>query len=261
MPGWDCHGLPIEFKVTQDLRKAAGARGRGRFDPAAIRKACEAYARKYIDVQRAQFKRLGVLGDWDNPYLTLDKEYEAEELRLFADMVEQGFCLSGQEAGLLEHPVPHRAGRGGGRIQRPRQPEHLCEVPARGPARGFARDLDDHALDAAGQPGGGLQLDLQLLAGAGRARSSSSSRPCCFPPWPRNAAGSGYQIVRSLDGGHLRQLEYQHPFCRRTGRLFAGDAFVDNVTGTGFVHIAPGHGLEDYQLGSRTRPAHLLAGG
>ncbi|HWH70455.1 MAG TPA: class I tRNA ligase family protein, partial [Candidatus Sulfotelmatobacter sp.] len=61
----------------------------------------------------------------------------------------------------------------------------------------------------------------------------------------------GYQIVRSLDGGHLSQLEYQHPFCNRTGRFFAGDNFVENTTGTGFVHIAPGHGLEDYQLGSR----------
>ena len=58
------------------------------FDPATIRKACEAYARKYIDIQREQFKRLGVLGDWDNPYLTLNKEYEADELRLFADIVE-----------------------------------------------------------------------------------------------------------------------------------------------------------------------------
>src|SRR5262249_29921220 len=62
--------------------------------------------------------------------------------------------------------------------------------------------------------------------------------------WP------GYQIIRSLDGGHLSHLEYRHPFCNRTGKLFAGDAFVDNTTGTGFVHIAPGHGLEDYQLGS-----------
>jgi isoleucyl-tRNA synthetase len=59
----------------------------------------------------------------------------------------------------------------------------------------------------------------------------------------------GYQIMRSLDGGHLSRLEYQHPFCKRTGKLFAGDSFVDNVTGTGFVHVAPGHGLDDYHLG------------
>ena len=66
-------------------------------DAATIRKACEAYARKYIDIQRAQFKRLGVLGDWDNPYLTLDREYEADELRLFADIVEQGFVYRGKK--------------------------------------------------------------------------------------------------------------------------------------------------------------------
>src|SRR6266581_1801797 len=100
IPGWDCHGLPIEFKVTQELRKA-GASGSAStpadLDPASIRKACDAYARKYIDIQRNQFKRLGVLGDWENPYLTLNKEYEADELRLFADIVEQGFVYRGKK--------------------------------------------------------------------------------------------------------------------------------------------------------------------
>ena len=66
-------------------------------DAAAIRKACEAYARKYIDLQRTQFKRLGVLGDWENPYLTLNKEYEADELRLFADIVAKGFVYRGKK--------------------------------------------------------------------------------------------------------------------------------------------------------------------
>src|SRR5437868_5111439 len=85
VPGWDCHGLPIEFKVTQEMRKAGDTTA----DPAAIRKACDDYARKFIDIQRTQFKRLGILGEWDNPYLTLDKEYEADELRMFADIVEK----------------------------------------------------------------------------------------------------------------------------------------------------------------------------
>src|SRR6185436_13095456 len=93
IPGWDCHGLPIEFKVSQEMRKAGDTSA----DAATIRKACEAYARKYIDIQREQFKRLGVLGDWDNPYLTLNKEYEADELRLFADIVEQGFVYRGKK--------------------------------------------------------------------------------------------------------------------------------------------------------------------
>src|SRR5688572_23059860 len=93
VPGWDCHGLPIEFKVSQEMRKA----GDTSVDAVTIRKACDAYARKYIDTQRTQFKRLGVLGDWENPYLTLNKEYEADELRMFADIVEKGFVYRGKK--------------------------------------------------------------------------------------------------------------------------------------------------------------------
>jgi isoleucyl-tRNA synthetase len=93
VPGWDCHGLPIEFKVTQEMRK----QGQTAADPATIRKACEVYARKYIDLQRTQFKRLGVLGDWDNPYLTLNKQYEADELRLISELVEKGFVYRGKK--------------------------------------------------------------------------------------------------------------------------------------------------------------------
>src|SRR5665647_2861153 len=104
VPGWDCHGLPIEFKVSHEMRKRSAAApaasadaSSASFDPATIRKACEAYARKYIDLQRGQFKRLGVLGDWENPYLTLNKEYEADELRLFADIVAKGFVYRGKK--------------------------------------------------------------------------------------------------------------------------------------------------------------------
>ncbi|MEO7300107.1 MAG: class I tRNA ligase family protein, partial [Verrucomicrobiota bacterium] len=93
VPGWDCHGLPIEFKVSQEMRKAGDTSA----DAATIRKACEIYARKFIDLQRGQFKRLGILGDWENPYLTLNKEYEADELRLFADIVEKGFVYRGKK--------------------------------------------------------------------------------------------------------------------------------------------------------------------
>src|SRR5882672_10584890 len=93
VPGWDCHGLPIEFKVTQEMRKAGDTSA----DAVTIRKACEAYALKFLDLQRAQFKRLGVLGDWDNPYVTLNKGYEADELRLFADIVEKGFVYRGKK--------------------------------------------------------------------------------------------------------------------------------------------------------------------
>ena len=90
-------GLPrIAHRIQGFPGDAQGGR-HGGADAATIRKACEAYARKYIDIQRKQFKRLGVLGDWDNPYLTLNKEYEADELRLFADIVEKGFVYRGKK--------------------------------------------------------------------------------------------------------------------------------------------------------------------
>ncbi|HTD88972.1 MAG TPA: class I tRNA ligase family protein, partial [Candidatus Binatia bacterium] len=109
VPGWDCHGLPIELKVRE-----AGSRSN---DPATTRKACEDYAWKFIDLQREQFKRLGILGQWDNPYITLKKEYEAEELRLFADIVDKGFVYRGKKpvywsiparTALAEFEVEHR---------------------------------------------------------------------------------------------------------------------------------------------------------
>src|ERR1700749_4259682 len=80
VPGWDCHGLPIEFKVVKESRG---------LQPAEVRRRSEEYARKYIDIQRRQFRRLGVLGEWDHPYLTLDPSYESKILDVFADLVEK----------------------------------------------------------------------------------------------------------------------------------------------------------------------------
>ena len=245
VPGWDCHGLPIEFKVTQDMRKAGDTAS----DAATIRKACEAYARKYIDIQRAQFKRLGVLGDWDNPYLTLTKEYEAEELRLFADIVEQGFVYRGKK------PV-------------------YWSIPCRTALAEAEVEYKDHVSQSVyvkfpvvGHPGTSVVIwtttPWTLPANLAVAYNSTFSyslvqvgneqfivSALLLPAVAEKCGWQGYQIVRSLDGGHLSQLEYQHPFCNRTGKFFAGDSFVDNATGTGFVHIAPGHGLDDYHLGS-----------
>ncbi|MFN4942594.1 MAG: class I tRNA ligase family protein, partial [Akkermansiaceae bacterium] len=83
VPGWDCHGLPIEFKV---VKQAAG------LEPAEIRRRCTEFAAGFIDIQRASFRRLGVFGDWKNPYLTMDPAYEASILRVFAKLVENG-CI------------------------------------------------------------------------------------------------------------------------------------------------------------------------
>src|SRR5215468_572350 len=88
VPGWDCHGLPIEYKVVKESRALS---------PLEVRQKCEAFARKFIDIQRKQFKRLGVFGDWEHPYLTMDPKYEAEILRAFAVFVEEGLVYEAQK--------------------------------------------------------------------------------------------------------------------------------------------------------------------
>jgi isoleucyl-tRNA synthetase len=92
IPGWDCHGLPIEHKVMKELndKKEQGARD---LDPVEIREKCAAMANKYIDVQRTQFKRMGVFGEWDRPYITMEGPYEADVLRVFARIVEKGMVF------------------------------------------------------------------------------------------------------------------------------------------------------------------------
>src|SRR6266581_1569850 len=252
VPGWDCHGLPIEFKVTQEMRKASAAGGAGTpssdFDPAIIRKNCDAYARKYINIQREQFKRLGILGEWEKPYLTLDKEYEADELRLFADIVEQGFVYRGKKpvywsipchTALAEAEVEYR--------------DHVSQsIHVKFPVVGAANTC---ILIWTTTP---WTLPANLAVAYNSTFSYSQVRvgnetyilsTMLLSAVAEKCGWSGFEIVRSLDAVQLSQIEFQHPFCARTGRLFAGDAFVANDTGTGFVHIAPGHGLEDYQLG------------
>src|SRR4026209_1624267 len=88
VPGWDCHGLPIECKVVKESRDLA---------PLEVRRRCEAFARKFVNIQREQFKWLGVFGDWEHPYLTMDPKYEAEILRAFAVFVENGLVYEAQK--------------------------------------------------------------------------------------------------------------------------------------------------------------------
>ncbi|MEI8218461.1 MAG: class I tRNA ligase family protein, partial [Elusimicrobiota bacterium] len=85
-PGWDCHGLPIETQCLKDMKKDKHSVDRGAF-----RKQAAAFARKFIDIQRAEFKRLGVLADWENPYVTLAPRYEETTVRVFADLVKNGY--------------------------------------------------------------------------------------------------------------------------------------------------------------------------
>ena len=243
VPGWDCHGLPIEAKVTQELR----ASGRADADGATVRAACDAYARRYVDLQRGQFQRLGVLGDWQRPYLTLDPAYEAAELGLFADIVEKGFVYRGKKP--VYWSVPFRTALAEAEVE---YGDHVSQsvyvkfrlegepntyvliwttTPWTLPANlavAFNPELHYSYVHANGE--------TFLVANALLSVVASK------------LGWENYQIIRTAQADELATLRYEHPFCRRTGALHPA-GFVESTTGTGFVHIAPGHGLEDYQLG------------
>ena len=145
VPGWDCHGLPIEYKVVKESRGLS---------PLEVRKKSEAFARKFIDIQREQFKRLGVLGDWEHPYLTMDPAYEAEILRAFAVFVEKGlvyeslkpvFWSTGAQTALAEAEVEYQ--------DREDTAVYVKFPIVTGDAgrQGEHRHLDDDAVDVAGE--------------------------------------------------------------------------------------------------------------
>ncbi len=271
IPGWDCHGLPIEFKVSQDMRKS----GSDASSPTDIRKACEAYARKFIDIQRTQFKRLGVLGDWENPYLTLNKEYEADELRLFADIVAKGFVYRGKKP--VYWSIPCRTALAEAEVE---YQDHVSQsvfvkLPVVGQPKTFVLIWTTTPWTLPANLAVAYNKDFQYV----KVKVVAQASRLCFSEPENSAAGThrqdacattaaeeNYIVSRGLlpavaakcgwtnftetpfPAEQLATIQYQHPFCNRTGKAFAAE-FVTADTGTGFVHIAPGHGLDDYNLG------------
>ena len=242
IPGWDCHGLPIEFKVSQEMRKAGDTTA----DAAAIRRACDAYARKYIDLQRTQFKRLGVLGDWENPYLTLNKEYEADELRMFADIVAKGFVYRGKKP--VYWSIPCRTALAEAEVE---YADHVSQsvfvkFPVVGQPKTFIVIWTTTPWTLPANLAVAYNKDFQYVTATVGDEHYILFRGLL----PAVAAKCGWTDYSEtpFPVEQLATLEYQHPFCARTGKAYAAE-FVTADTGTGFVHIAPGHGTDDYNLG------------
>ena len=243
VPGWDCHGLPIEFKVSQEMRKAGDTSA----DAATIRKACETYARKYIDIQRKQFKRLGVFGDWENPYLTFNKEYEADELRLFADIVEKGFVYRGKKPVYWSIPCRTALAEAEVEYQDHVSPSIYVKFPVVGQPKTFVLIWTTTPWTLPANLTVAYNSTFQYVQISVGGENYILFRGLL--PAVAEKCGWKEYIPQPFPMEKLARLQYQHPFCNRISRLHAGDAFVTSDTGTGFVHIAPGHGLEDYQLG------------
>ncbi len=238
VPGWDCHGLPIEYKVVKSDKNLS---------PLQVRQKSEEFARKYIDIQRKQFKRLGVLGDWDHPYLTLDKKYEADVLRIVAEMVGQGlvyrsqkpvYWSTGAQTALAEAEVEYADKSSPAIFVK-------FEVVGMNPlTHGVIWTTTPWTLPA------NLAVAIHpRLPYAIYTVGSDRVILCDSLPQATYAKLNATKIPGSeLKADALLSLKLKHPFLNREVPILAAD-FVASDTGTGCVHIAPGHGQDDYNVG------------
>jgi isoleucyl-tRNA synthetase len=246
VPGWDCHGLPIEYKVVKESRALS---------PLEIRQKCEAFARKFIDIQREQFKRLGVFGDWEHPYLTMDPKYEAEILRAFAVFVEEGlvyeaqkpvFWSTGAQTALAEAEVEYQ--------ERDDTAVYIRFLVASGEWK------DKASIAIWTTTPWTLPANLAIAVDAKEnyviqefsRDGTSETLVLAEKLLPRFSAATGLLPVgkplASFPGANLEGVKTRHPFLDREVPVFTA-GFVTMESGTGAVHIAPGHGADDYVLG------------
>jgi isoleucyl-tRNA synthetase len=263
VPGWDCHGLPIEHKIQEKFKGKLREMG-----TVEVRRHCFEYASHYVKVQSEQFQRLGILGEWDRPYLTMSPEYEASTLEVFAKFVENDLVYKQLK------PVPWS----------------VSNQTALADAELEYQDVEDPSVYVEFPVSDASQV-VGKMGGTGKL----SGLPVAFlvwttTPWtlPANLAiavhpeveytlatyeangqtrgvvlatdllkavvalrkGTTFTPVATAKGQDLLVLEYRHPFINRTGRIVAAD-YVTTTDGTGLVHTAPGHGEEDYETGVR----------
>lgn len=249
VPGWDTHGLPIE----QQVLKESGV-NRHAMSVVDFRNKCREYALRYVSIQREEFKRLGIWGDWENPYLTLHPQYEAEQVRVFGAMAAKGYIYRGLkpvywcphcETALAEAEIEYEDHRSHSIFVRFQVTDGNGQLPSGGdtyvviwtttpwtlPANlAIAVHPDfDYAL---------VQVDnVQYLVAEALVASLA-----------KQLNWANHEIVKRFKGTELEGVVCRHPFIDRTSQVVLAD-YVTLEQGSGCVHIAPGHGLEDYQVG------------
>ncbi|MBF8259418.1 MAG: ileS, partial [Actinobacteria bacterium] len=252
VPGWDCHGLPIEHQVDKNL----GAK-KETIPTGDKRKLCRDYAAKFIDIQRKEFKRLGILGDWDNPYLTMSFGYEAGILREFGRFVESGAVYKGTKpvywcaacrTALAEAEVEyadHTSPSIYVKFRFADPPEKIHPALAGRKVSFVIWTTTPWTIPA--NLGIALHPDFTYVA----LEAGDEAYVVAEGLAERFAAEAGLKTVKrlaSFGAAHLERLPCRHPFAERDSILVLGD-YVTLEAGTGCVHTAPGHGREDYETG------------
>jgi len=264
IPGWDCHGLPIELQVE----KKYGRPGQ-KLDAAAFREACRAYAQEQIDLQRADFKRLGVLGDWDHPYRTMAPEYEAQQLRAFGRVIRNGHLYKGAKP--VHWCIDCRSALAEAEVEYEERTSPAVDVAFQ---LVDTRDLEKRIGLRAGQLGSApadvviwtttpwtlpanqaVAVRDEFLYVLVEARRDGEARllilaadllAACMGRFNMTAGAP----LAQFEGRVLEGLKLQHPFEQRQVPVILGE-HVTLDAGTGAVHTAPGHGQEDFVVGQR----------
>jgi len=257
VPGWDCHGLPIELQVEKKVGKPGQKISAGDF-----RKACRDYAFKQIDKQRTDFRRLGVLGDWDNPYLTMNYRQEADIIRSLGKIAANGHIVKGSKpvhwctdcgSALAEAEVEYKD------KESPAIDVRFRAVEPADLAGKFGVRTGSDPLSVViwtttpwtlpANQGVALNSDLSYVliqAGEERLVIAEGMLDDAVERWSLDAP----QVLGSARGALLEHTKLQHPFYDRQVPVILGE-HVTLDAGTGCVHTAPGHGVEDFQVGQR----------
>jgi len=252
VPGWDCHGLPIEHQVDKELGAKKDA-----LSQAEKRRYCRSYAEKYVDIQRQQFKRLGVFGEWDNPYLTMSYEYESITVAEFAKLMLNGDVYKGKKpvywcasckTALAEAEVEYAD-------------HHTPSIYIKFP---MISDISTVRPRLKGEkvyvviwtttpwtiPANlAIALHKDFVYAAVRVEGEVLILAKELVDYCMDAFGlKKFEIIDEFNGSVLEGLKCRHPFLDRESILILAP-FVTLDAGTGAVHIAPGHGQEDYEIG------------
>ncbi|MGM0863618.1 MAG: isoleucine--tRNA ligase [Bacillota bacterium] len=248
VPGWDTHGLPIEQALTNKGVK------RKEMTIAEFRRLCEEYAYEQVDNQRTQFKQLGVRGDWDNPYITLKPEYEAQQIKVFGDMAKKGYIYKGKkpvywspssESALAEAEIEYQDKRspsiyvgfavteGKGVLEKGTQLVIWTTTPWTIPANlGIA-----------------VHEDLSYVV-VNVKESSYVVAEDLLEDVAKNLEWEDYSVSKKVKGAELEHIVAKHPLYDRDSLVVLGE-HVTTDSGTGCVHTAPGHGEDDFLVGRK----------
>ncbi|MSV28851.1 MAG: isoleucine--tRNA ligase [Bryobacterales bacterium] len=252
VPGWDCHGLPIEIKVDQEL----GSK-KAKMSVSEIRGECRKYAAKYVEIQRREFKRLGVFGLWDQPYLTMSAHFQSVIAGAFVDFLDQGYvykglkpvnwCLSCRTA-LAEAEVEyenHSSPSIWVRFKLTSPPEAIDPALAGRNVYGLIWTTTPWTIPANMAIAYHPKFEYSAVAAVGDDDNVYIVASDLLRTTAESCGWAETQVLARFEGARIEGAVFRHPFLERDSQGILGD-HVTLEQGTGAVHTAPGHGHEDY---------------